>query len=218
MVLSVAVSVDGYIDDATPQRLLLSNPADFDRVDEVRASCDGILVGAEALRRDDARLLVKSADRVAARVAAGRSPQPVRMTVTHSGELDPQARFFRHGGDRLIYTDTGGARRLGARFDGLAEVVPLGSTVDFGALLDDLERRGLERLLVEGGSRILTEFLAAGLADELQVAIAPLLVGDGAAPRVLNPASFPTGRMRLAEVTQVGDVAVLCYRPKERTD
>ncbi|MFD0851687.1 dihydrofolate reductase family protein, partial [Actinomadura adrarensis] len=43
VLLSCAMSVDGYIDDASPERLRLSSPADFDRVDGVRASCDAIL-------------------------------------------------------------------------------------------------------------------------------------------------------------------------------
>ena len=44
--LSCGMSIDGYLDGATPRRLLLSNDADFDRVDAVRAACDAILVGA----------------------------------------------------------------------------------------------------------------------------------------------------------------------------
>ncbi len=46
VLLSAAVSLDGYLDDTGPDRLLLSSPADFDRVDEVRASVDAILIGA----------------------------------------------------------------------------------------------------------------------------------------------------------------------------
>ncbi|WP_181797829.1 dihydrofolate reductase family protein, partial [Streptomyces sp. WELS2] len=46
VLLSAAVSLDGYLDDTGPERLLLSGPADFDRVDGVRASADAILVGA----------------------------------------------------------------------------------------------------------------------------------------------------------------------------
>ena len=76
VLLSVAVSVDGYIDDASPQRLLLSNAADFDRVDQVRAESDAVLIGAETLRRDNPRLLVNSAERRAARAAAGRPEYP----------------------------------------------------------------------------------------------------------------------------------------------
>jgi len=59
VVLSCAMSVDGYIDDASPERLHLSNDADFDRVDAERASCDAILVGANTIRRDNPRLLIR---------------------------------------------------------------------------------------------------------------------------------------------------------------
>jgi len=56
--LSCSVSLDGYLGDQTP-RLALSNEADFDRVDEVRASCDAIMVGAVTVRTDNPRLLVR---------------------------------------------------------------------------------------------------------------------------------------------------------------
>ena len=71
VLLSAAVSVDGYLDDASSRRLLLSGEADFDRVDEVRAGVDAILVGATTVRRDDPRLRVRSDARRDARVARG---------------------------------------------------------------------------------------------------------------------------------------------------
>ncbi|MGK8521342.1 RibD family protein [Nocardia asteroides] len=217
VLLSVAVSIDGYIDDASPERLRLSDAADFDRVDQVRASSDAILVGAQTLRSDDPRLLVDSADRRAARVAAGKPEYPLKVTVSASGELDPALRFWHHGGDKVVYTTESGATELASRLAGSAEVVALGAVVDFGAMLDDLGRRGVGRLMVEGGTRVHTAFLAAGLADELHLAVAPILVGDAAAPRFLDPAHFPGAphrRMRLTDVTQVGDVAVLRYLVK----
>lgn len=57
MIVSAAMSVDGYLDDASPERLLLSNEADFDRVDDLRAACDAILVGAETRAIGDVVLL-----------------------------------------------------------------------------------------------------------------------------------------------------------------
>ncbi|MEU2035248.1 RibD family protein [Nocardia amamiensis] len=220
VLLSVAVSIDGYIDDASPERLRLSGAADFDRVDQVRADSDAILVGAQTLRRDNPRLLVDSPDRRAARVAAGKPEYPLKVTVSASGDLDPGLRFWHHGGGKLVYATDAGAAKLADRLAGLAEVVSLGAELDFGALLDDLGRRGVGRLMVEGGTRVHTAFLAADLADELHVAVAPILVGDTAAPRFLGDARYPGGthrRMRLAEITQVGDVAVLRYLPKARS-
>src|SRR5690606_9923803 len=97
VLLSVAVSVDGYLDDTAAERLLLSNEADFDRVDELRAWSDAILVGAETVRRDNPRLLVNSESRRRSRVAAGRPEFPRKVTVTASGDLDPRARFWQYG-------------------------------------------------------------------------------------------------------------------------
>lgn len=214
VLLSVAASLDGYIDDASAQRLPLSNAADFDRVDQVRAESDAILIGAQTLRADNPRLLVNSAERRAARVAAGRPEYPVKVTVTESGALDPELRFWHTGGDKLVYTSAAGAARLGDRLDGLAEVVALGPDLALSAVLDDLGARGIHRLMVEGGTGMHTGFLAADLVDEIRLAIAPILVGDPAAPRFVGPARFPGGaqrRLHLAAVEQLGDVAVLNY-------
>ncbi|MGW4118454.1 RibD family protein [Nocardia sp. NPDC004711] len=221
VMLSVAVSIDGYIDDTGPDRLLLSNAADFDRVDALRADSDAILIGAETLRRDNPRLLVNSADRRLHRVAAGKPEYPVRVIVTAGGDLDPELRFWHCGGERLVYTTDSGATRIGDRLAGLAEIVSLGSLIEFDALLDDLGKRGLERLMVEGGGAIHTGFLSAGLADEIRMAVAPVVVGDPAAPRFLGPAAFPGGpnhRMQLADVGRIGDIALLRYLPKEDSD
>ncbi|MFC3437823.1 RibD family protein [Nocardia seriolae] len=221
VMLSVAVSIDGYIDDASPDRLLLSNAADFDRVDALRAESDAILIGAQTLRRDNPRLLVNSMDRRLHRVATGKPDYPVRVIVTAGGDLDPRLRFWHSGGERLVYTTDSGATRLGERLHGLAEVISLGPAIDFAALLDDLGKRGIARLMVEGGGSIHTAFLSAGLADEIWMAVAPVVVGDPAAPRFLGPADFPGGpnhRMQLADVGRIGDIALLRYLPKEDSD
>src|SRR5574338_683695 len=91
--LSCSVSLDGYLGDHRP-RLALSNAADFDRVDEVRASCDAIMVGAVTVRMDNPRLLVRSPARRDRRTARGLPPSPVKVTVTNRADLDPHSNFF----------------------------------------------------------------------------------------------------------------------------
>ena len=216
VLLSVAVSVDGHIDDDGTERFPLSNAEDFDHVDRVRAESDAILVGAATVRRDNPRLLVNSPERRAGRVGAGRPEFPLKVVVTGSGELDRDRAFWHCGGDKVVYTTDSGHRTASALAD-LADVVPLGPSVDFGALLDDLGGRGVGRLMVEGGSAIHTGFLSAGLADEIRMAVAPMLIGQATAPRFLQPAEFPGGparRFHLEEVARLGDVAVLRYFPK----
>ncbi|MFD5631370.1 dihydrofolate reductase family protein [Streptomyces sp. NPDC127072] len=213
VLLSAAVSLDGFLDDTGPERLLLSGAADFDRVDEVRASSDAILIGAGTLRTDNPRLLVNSPERRAARVAAGRSAYPLKVTVSGSGDLDPEARFWHTGGEKAVYTTDKGAERL--RGLGLpADIVPVGPELDWRAVLEHLhDVRGVRRLMVEGGGRVHTQLSREGLADEIQLAVAPLFVGETDAPRLFGPGPYPPGRLRLVETRAVGDVVLMRYVP-----
>ncbi|MGW0822458.1 dihydrofolate reductase family protein [Streptomyces sp. NPDC002845] len=216
VLLSAAVSLDGFLDDTGPDRLLLSGPADFDRVDEVRAASDAILIGAGTLRTDNPRLLVNSSDRRAARVAAGLPAYPLKVTVSASGDLDPTAQFWHTGGEKVVYTTDKGAERLRGLGD-TADVVALGPELDWRAVLDHLGTvRGIGRLMVEGGGRVHTQLLQQGLADELQLAVAPVFVGEADAPRMFGTGPYPggpTGRMRLLETRPVGDVVLMRYVP-----
>ncbi|MFF9770050.1 dihydrofolate reductase family protein [Streptomyces sp. NPDC014636] len=214
VLLSAAVSLDGYLDDTGPERLLLSSPADFDRVDEVRASVDAILVGAGTIRADNPRLLVNSARRRAARGATGRPEYPLKVTVTGSGDLDPDANFWHTGGEKLVYTTDEGAERAARLLGRTADVVPLGRALDWRALLEHLhDVRGVGRLMVEGGGTVHTQLLQQGLADELQLVLAPLFVGDPAAPRLFGPGGYQGGRLRLLDTRRIEDVVLMRYAP-----
>jgi 5-amino-6-(5-phosphoribosylamino)uracil reductase len=214
------MSIDGYLDDASPDRLLLSNDADFDRVDDVRAGCDAILVGAATIRQDDPRLLIRSPGRRAARVARGEAPDPIKVTVTGSGGIDPSARFFTTGESaKLVYGASGAAEKTRDKLGEHATVVDAGDPVDLQRVTADLATRGVRRLMVEGGGHMHTQFLTGGLADELQMVLAPLFVGDSRAPRFVLDGTFPWGprnRAKLAEVRQIGDVVLLRYGLTER--
>lgn len=210
------MSIDGYIDDSTQTRLLLSSAADFDRVDAVRAEHDAILVGAGTIRRDNPRLLVRSGQRRQQRVQAGRSASPIKVTLTRTGKLDPGAQFFTVGdAPKLIYTSTKTVARLAHTIGSLATIIDAGEPPTLEYLLADLSDRGVQRLMVEGGSQMHTQFLAANLVDELHLAVAPFPVGDSTAPRFLKDASYPFNsqhRMRLIGVEPIGDVALLRYQ------
>lgn len=215
VLLSAATSVDGCLDDATDTRLILSNEADLDRVDEVRAGSDAIMVGAGTIRSDNPALLVRSQARRDARVARGLPPSPVRAALTGTGEIDPAARFFTVGGGaRLVYAPGAVAGRARERLDRTsAEVIGAGDPLDLDAVLADLYERGVRRLMVEGGGTVLAQFLATGLADELHLVIAPVFVGDRAAPHIWGTPGAPHHRMHLAEVRPIGDVVLLRYLP-----
>jgi riboflavin biosynthesis pyrimidine reductase/pyrimidine deaminase RibD-like protein len=155
---------------------------------------DAILVGANTIRRDNPRL------------------SRVKVTITATGDLDPDANFFTTGdGEKLVYAPTSAVPEVAKRLGSVATVVDAGDPLDLSRLLADLAGRGIERLMVEGGGGIHTMFLTADVVDELQLVVAPFFVGEKGAPRFVRPGLFPQGRMLLAETRQLGDVALLRY-------
>jgi riboflavin-specific deaminase-like protein len=209
------MSLDGYLDSSTVTRLALSNDADLDRVDAVRASCDAILVGANTLRNDDPRLLVRSAARREERLTRGLAASPVKVTLTRSGQLDRDAQFFVTGdGDKLVYCPRSAAPEVRRRLGSRATVVDTGRTVDVKRVCEDLFARGVQRLMVEGGGMVNTQFLTAELADELNLVVAPFFVGDARARRFVDEGRFPWSaqrRLPLADARQIGAVVLLRY-------
>ena len=214
-VLSCAMSIDGYIASAARRPLPLSNAADFDRVDAVRASCDAILVGAATVRNDQPRLLLRSDARRHERLARGLPPSPIKVTVTAGGRLDASADFFTAGDtEKVVYCASAGVNETSERLGSVATVVDGGQPVNLQWMSEDLYRRGVHRLMVEGGQSMHTQFLTGDLADELHLVVAPFFVGDSAARRFVGDGLFPWNpgrRATLAEVRQLGDVVLLRY-------
>ena len=224
ILLICGMSIDGYLGSAAPRRLELSNDADFDRVDAVRASCDAILVGAATVRTDNPRLLVRSKNRRDERLARGLPPSPIKVTVTERVELDPGADFFTTGeSEKLVYCTSSGVVDARSRLGPVATVIDAGQPVEMRSLSDDLGTRGVQRLMVEGGGQVHTQFLTSNLVDELQLVVAPFFVGDSRATRFVSDGCFPWNagrRAELAGVRQIGDVVLLRYAlsPRFQTD
>jgi riboflavin-specific deaminase-like protein len=215
-IVSCAVSLDGCLDDASAERLILSGPEDLDEVDELRSAADAILVGAGTIRADNPRLLVRDPARIAAREAAGRPPHPLRVTMTSSGDLDPAARFFTGPGEPLVYCPSAAVPAAEKKLKDGAVVIEAGADLSLAAVLHNLHtERSVATVLIEGGARILRDALAGDLADELRLAIAPFFVADPSAPRFALPARYPqtsANPMTLTSLRQVGAVAVHRYR------
>ncbi len=220
ILLSCGISIDGYLDNASSQRLLLSNDADLERVDTVRAASDAILVGAQTVRQDNPRLLVRSQACRDERTSRGLPPTPTKVTVTNGARLDPSARFFSTGDtDKLVYCARPAYDEARRRLADVATIVDGGPKVRMQGLVEDLHARGTRRLMVEGGGTIHTQFLTAGLADELHLVVAPFFVGDSRAPRFVEDGRFPWNKDRraaLADVQRLGDVVLLRYALSDR--
>ncbi len=150
----------------------------------LRASADAILVGAGTVNAEGYRPPQRSPEVDASRISTGRKPRPVIAVVSASLSIDPNLELFNDPTYRpIIFTaDRAAADRRAALAD-RAEIVTLGpERVDLGAALAHLGAVGHLTVLSEGGPTLNGQLIRAGLVDEWNLTIAPLLVG-GSAPR-----------------------------------
>lgn len=191
VILSFATTADGFLDDTTPQRLVISTPEDWAAVHRLRAACDAILVGAETLRQDNPALMIRDEALREERRANGLQPDLAKVVLTASGRLDPSLRFFTEGSTAKRYLF---APHDLPELHEVAEVIAANGPLTARFVVTELEKRGIQQLLVEGGAQILQLFLNEAMADVVRMAIRPTLTlgAAGRAPfRFQPPAGAP---------------------------
>jgi 2,5-diamino-6-(ribosylamino)-4(3H)-pyrimidinone 5'-phosphate reductase len=189
VLINVAATLDGKIDTHDRQGARISSERDLERVDRLRASVDGIMVGGRTLHDEDPRLTIRSPELRASRVARGEPEQPARIGVTTRPAVPPDARFVTGSPGRVILLVPHDVAHQPAPKG--VEVYPVGDgQVDLCLAMATLAGLGLRRLMVEGGGSLNFELLRLGLVDEVQVYIAPLVFGGAGAPTLADGAGL----------------------------
>jgi 3,4-dihydroxy 2-butanone 4-phosphate synthase/GTP cyclohydrolase II len=173
VVLKYAQTMDGRIATSTGDARWISGTAERTVSHALRAASDGVLVGVGTALQDDPELTV--------RMVAGASP--VRIVLDSTLRTPASAKVLSGEAATMLITTARSdqqrridLRRRGVRVEVVADVDGL---VSLPAALAALRTAGIECLLVEGGSAVITSLLAAGLVDRLIVAVSPVIVGAG---------------------------------------
>ncbi len=202
--VNVAASLDGKISDESRRQLRISCDEDLKIVDELRASADAVMVGIGTVLADDPRLTVKSQELRKRRVSEGRDSNPVRVVVDSRCRVPLKARVLNGEARTIIAVSEQADGERMERVSEHAEVIVSGKDrVDLKTLLAELKRRGIDRVMVEGGGTLISSLLAEGLVDEMRIYYAPILIGGESSPTVCDGRSFPTplkGRITLEKV------------------
>lgn len=177
----------------------------------LRASADAIIVGAGTANAEAYRPPQASAEVDAARSRAGRTPRPIVAVVSASLSVDPALELFSDPTYRpiLFTTDQATSDRRNALAD-RADIVVLGAQrVDLQAALEHLGTRGHRTVLSEGGPTLNGQLIQAGVIDEWNLTLAPLLVG-GSAPRPAHSSGGAAKELPDYELTRLwkGDRAL----------
>ncbi len=174
IIINAAMSVDGKIALVGGKRIKISDEMDFKRVHELRARVDAILVGINTVINDKPKLTVKER-------YVPNAKNPVRIVLDSKLRIPENVRILNNAAKTIIATTkTAGHRELNA------EIIRCGEKrVDLKCLMEELFKRGIRSLMVEGGSTVISSFLRERLVDELYVFIGPVIIG-GTAPSLVG--------------------------------
>jgi diaminohydroxyphosphoribosylaminopyrimidine deaminase / 5-amino-6-(5-phosphoribosylamino)uracil reductase len=230
VILKWAMTLDGKIACATGDSRWVTGETARAHLHQIRDQVDAILVGETTARRDDPELTARPEGPGplpgwAGGFDPGPDPQwqpkdPLRIVLDSMARMELTARLFspellqRPLPNKTLIAATSFAStlKLAALRDLGAETLVLPErqeVVAVAPLLDELGRRGVATLLVEGGARVHWSFLSQGLADYVMVYIAPKVVGGAAAP---GPVAGE-GLKRMAEAWQTANLRLTRLGP-----
>lgn len=165
-------SLDGFIATENGESRNLNGAANIRHLHRMRALSDAIVVGAGTVKADNPRLTTRLVD----------GPNPVRVVIDSARRLPSDCGLFQDGASETILICGEASSESDHTRPGRAELITVPSQdgeIDLAAALRTLRQRGLSTIFVEGGGITVSRFLAQGLLDRLQIAVAPVILGSG---------------------------------------
>jgi len=199
--VNCAMTADGKIAGKARRQIRISSMEDLDRVKKMREESDAILVGVNTIMADDPHLTVKGLD---------PSSNPLRVVLDSNGKTPEQARVLDERAKTLIVT----SEHCVKTWTG-AEVVRCGKDkVDLRVLMDELAKRNVKKVMVEGGGETIWSFFEAGLVDEYMVFVGSKVIGGRTAPSPVDGEGFSDDssiKLSLKDTRRLGDGVLLIY-------
>ena len=231
------MSADGKLSNRRREQVRISGPDDFDRVDQLRADSDAVMVGIGTVLADDPSLTVDDAARRRARDRRNETPNPTRIVADSNARIPTDARVLDDRAptivlaseaapdERVTALSTADIDDVRADIDDVragiddiragVDVIRAGvERVDLPSALAELESRGIDRLMVEGGGELVFSLFADDLVDELSVYVGAMVLGGRTAPTLVDGEGFtgPYPTLVLDGVERIDDGVLLRWR------
>ena len=214
--VNMAMSLDGKISTYRREDISLGTEHDRRLMDELRADAGAVIVGAGTVAHDGFPIVMRYDDLEAKRIERGWSAHPINVTMSRKLGIPSTRPFFQNPNtEKIVFTTRAAPQSRVKLFSRFAEVVVLpGRSLSPTSVLENLRRRGVERVLLEGGGEVHFAFAKEGVIDELYITLTPRLIGGASAPTVLDGKGFLAAdhiELRLLSIERVGDELYLRY-------
>lgn len=188
VIINAAMSADGKIATLERKQTRISGQLDFDRVDELKADSDAVMVGIGTILSDNPSLTVKSLERREKRRSLGLFENPARIVVDSMARTPIDADIFKKGeGKRIIAVSESAPSVKVKELANLADIIIAGNKkVDLEKLLIELKHKGINRLMVEGGATLNWGLISKDLVDEIYTYIGNIVIGGRNAPTLVD--------------------------------
>ncbi len=207
--INIASSLDGKISNEERKQLRISCKEDFDRVDELRASADAIMVGIGTILADNPKLNVKNKELREKRLREGKTENPIKVVVDSKCRIPETAEVLE--GKVIIAVSKLATRENIEKIAKKAQIVVFGDNkVDLKSLLNFLYEQGVRRLMVEGGGTLISSLLREGLVDEMFIYYAPIIIGGSNSPTICDGRAFEVPiRVKIVSFKKLGEGILL---------
>ncbi len=221
IIINAAMSADGKLSTRERRQVRISGADDFSRVDQMRAACDAILVGIGTVLSDDPSLTVKSPFLREERKMRRADENPVRIVLDSDAKTPLTADILRKGeGKRIIAVSEKADPRRVMALQEYAEVIICGEdSVNIHSFVQELQKKGIATLMIEGGGTVIWSFVSQGLFDELNIYIGSMIIGGKTAPTLadgkgfIDESLFPG--LTLDHVGQMDDGVLIRWKRRE---
>jgi len=209
VIINCAMSADGKIASPSGKQLHISNEEDMSRVYSLRNEYDAVLVGIKTIQSDNPKLTVKEG-------YVKNQNNPIRVILDTHCSTNVEALAVDDKAKTLIITNGQCDKKYGPNVEVIQCDIDYDGVIDLNKMLEILYNRGIKKLMVEGGSTVIWNFLKQHLVDDLYVFIGPMIIGGKYTPSMADGEGISSEsdiiNLEIAEVSKLNDGILVHYR------
>jgi 2,5-diamino-6-(ribosylamino)-4(3H)-pyrimidinone 5'-phosphate reductase len=204
IIINCAMSLDGKIASKSGKQIKISCEEDIKRMYKLRHNSDAVLVGIGTVLSDDPKLTVKE--------KYVKNPKhPVRIVLDTNCKTPTNALVVNNTTKTLIITD----KKCNKKYQNNVELIKCKSDgkgfINLENLIEILKEKGIQKLMVEGGSTVIGSFLKSNLLDDMYVYVAPMIIGGTNTPSLVKNINENIN-LRLVKIKKTGIGTLLHFR------
>lgn len=209
VIINCAMSADGKIASPSGKQLRISNEEDIKRMYILRNSCDAVLVGVNTIISDNPKLTVKQ--------EYVKNPKnPIRIILDTHCRTKADALAVDDKAKTLIFADGLCDRNYGDNVEIIQCDTDSEGFIDLKMMLEKLYSYGIRKLMAEGGSTVIWNFLKSGYVDDFYVFIGPMIIGGKYTPSMADGEGINQEdeliNLEIVEVSKMGNGIFVHYK------